>query len=95
MVPCDGVAVIDWVNMIHNGRISGPDTASRSYHSIRMGAYAVPPEHARIRRVRGVTAGLRSVGEVSVEQTEPSEIEGAAHLDARHVGRCRVDEIGL
>lgn len=40
VVPCDGIVVIDWVNMRNNGRIWGWDTDARAYNSIRMGARA-------------------------------------------------------
>lgn len=42
VVPCDGVAVIDWAQMRNNGRIFGWDSADRAYNSISMGARAVP-----------------------------------------------------
>jgi MoaF C-terminal domain/MoaF N-terminal domain len=41
VVPCDGIAVIDWVNWRNNGRIFGWDTAEQEYNAIRMGARAV------------------------------------------------------
>jgi hypothetical protein len=41
VVPCDGIVVIDWVNMRNNGRIFGWDTEQRAFNSIRMGAHAV------------------------------------------------------
>lgn len=40
VVPCDGIVVLDWVNMRNNGRIWGWDTDARAYNSIRMGARA-------------------------------------------------------
>lgn len=49
VVPCDGIVVIDWVNLRNNGRIFGWDTADEAYNSIRMGARAVvlnTTEHA-------------------------------------------------
>lgn len=42
VVPCDGVVVVDWVNLRSNGRIFGWDTAAREYNAIAMGARAVP-----------------------------------------------------
>jgi hypothetical protein len=41
VVPCDGIVVIDWVNMRNNGRIFGWDTEEQAFNSIRMGAHAV------------------------------------------------------
>lgn len=41
VVPCDGIVVIDWVNMRNNGRIFGWDTDAEEYNSISMGARAV------------------------------------------------------
>ena len=51
VVPCDGIVVIDWVNLRNNGRIFGWDTADEAYNSIRMGARAVvlnTTEHASL-----------------------------------------------
>jgi hypothetical protein len=42
IVPCDGVLVIDWVNLRSNGRIFGWDTDEERHNLIRMGARAVP-----------------------------------------------------
>lgn len=41
VVPCDGIVVIDWVNMRNNGRIFGWDTGDQEFNSISMGARAV------------------------------------------------------
>jgi len=42
VVPCDGVVVLDWVNLRLNGRIFGWDTAAEEYNMIRVGAGVLP-----------------------------------------------------
>lgn len=41
VVPCDGVAVLDWVNLRNNGRIFGWDTEDLAANLIPMGARAI------------------------------------------------------